>query len=169
MHGACRDPPAHQVAVQRACEYELAVGGELDERHGRVVVVDERLEAVARAGVPDPAQAVVAARHDQRAVAVEVHGSHRVAVRRQHLEALPGLHVPQADRLVKGPGHDEVRLGVIIATEDVVRVALEDLHASTLGCASLPFHAGVAVSRSRTRRSGIGGTLLGSTRDIPHS
>ncbi len=50
-----------------------AIGGELDERDGRVLVVDDGLQAVPGLGVPDAAQAVVAAGHDQRAVTVEVH------------------------------------------------------------------------------------------------
>ena len=50
------------VGVGSACEDEAPIGREFDETHGRVVVVDEGLEALARRSVPDAAQAVVRAR-----------------------------------------------------------------------------------------------------------
>ena len=59
--------------VKRGSENILAVGREFDERYGRIVVVDERLDARAGARVPNAAQAVVRGGHDERAVAVEVH------------------------------------------------------------------------------------------------
>ena len=65
---------------------------------------DERLEALAGGGVPNAHEAVVAARHDERAVAVEVHGTHGVRVRRQSSQALARLHVPNAHRLVELKG-----------------------------------------------------------------
>ena len=62
---------------------------------------DERLEALAGSGVPNAHETVVAARHDERAVAVEVHGTHRVRVCRQGSQAFARLHVPNAHRLVE--------------------------------------------------------------------
>ena len=73
-----------------------ASGGEEKAR-----ATDERLEALAGSSVPNAHEAVVAARHDERAVAVEVHGTHRVRVRRQGSQAFARLNVPNAHRLVE--------------------------------------------------------------------
>ena len=62
---------------------ELTVWWEFDKADGRIIVVDQRFEALAGRRVPDPAQAVIAAGHDETAVPVEVHRAHRVRVRRQ--------------------------------------------------------------------------------------
>lgn len=47
--------PEADGVVEGACEDEFAVGRELDEGDGRVIVVDERLEALAGSSVPDAA------------------------------------------------------------------------------------------------------------------
>ena len=91
---ALRVVPQLQGVVERGRQDVLAVGRELDEGHGRVVVVDEGLEALAGGGVPDPAQPVVAAGDDQAAVPVEVDGGDGVRVGGQGLQALPRPHVP---------------------------------------------------------------------------
>lgn len=117
----------YQSVVQGANENELGVGGKLDKGNRRVVVVDESLHTVAGGGVPDSAEAVVAAGDDEGAVAVEVNGGDRVGVRGENLEALPGLDVPNPNGLVEGTGDDDVGLGVEVDAEDVVGVAVEGL------------------------------------------
>lgn len=120
------------VLVERGGENVLAVGRELNERDGRIVVLDERLETLARGRVPNATQTIVAARDDERAVAVEVHGRDRVAVGRQRAQALARAHVPDAHVLVERARHDQIRLRVEVATEHVVRVALQRAHALAL-------------------------------------
>ena len=48
--------PQFERVVQSGGQDVLAVGGELDEGHRRVVVVDQRLEALAGGRVPDAAE-----------------------------------------------------------------------------------------------------------------
>ncbi|KOM33524.1 hypothetical protein LR48_Vigan01g308000 [Vigna angularis] len=118
----------YESVVEGANEDELGVGGKLDKGDGRVLVVDKGLDAVASGGVPDSAEAVVAAGDDEGAVAVEVHGGDGVGVGGEDLEALAGLHIPNPNGLVEGAGDDDVRLRVEIDAEDKVSVALQRLY-----------------------------------------
>jgi len=98
----------YESIVEGANENELGVGGKLNKGDGRVLVVDEGLDAVAGGGVPDSAEAVVAAGDDEGAVAVEVDGGDGVGVGGEDLEALAGLDVPNPNGLVEGAGDDDV-------------------------------------------------------------
>ncbi len=114
--------PQLESVVQRGGEDVLAVRRELDKTHGRVVVVDQRFEALTRRRVPDTAKAVVTAGDDKGAVAIKVHGGDGVGMRRKRLETLSGADVPNSDAFVERSGHDEVRLRVKVAAEDVIGV-----------------------------------------------
>lgn len=128
--------PQLERVVERRGEDVLAVRGELDERHRRIVVVDERLEALAAGCVPDAAEPVVARRHNQRTVPIEVDRTDRIRVGRQRLQALASPHVPDPHTLVEAAGHNQIALRIEVAAEDVVAVALQRLQ--TLGGAQLP-------------------------------
>ena len=65
-------------------------------------------------------------------------------MRRQSLQALARPHVPDPHRLVERAGDHEVRLGVEVAAEGVVAVALEGLEA--LAGAELPDLEGLVVA-----------------------
>jgi hypothetical protein len=144
--------PELERVVESGGQDVLAIRGELNERDRRIVVVcvqmwishirckrfasesekksratDERLEALAGSGVPNTHETVVAARHDERAVAVEVDGTHRIRVRRQSSQAFARLHVPNAHRLVERARSNEIGLRIEIATENIVVVSLEGL------------------------------------------
>lgn len=73
--------------------------------------------------IPYPAQPIIATRANQRALPVKTHGGDGIRVRGEHLEALPGLDVPDPNRLVEGSRHDHVGLWVVGDAEDVVGVA----------------------------------------------
>jgi len=79
--------------------------------------------------IPDPEQPVQAARQQQGAIRVEVHGRYGVRVRRDLPQAPSTPDVPHTHRLVKGPRCEEVALGVEVAAEDVVGVAVKRLEA----------------------------------------
>ena len=68
--------PQFESVVKRGSQYVFAVGGELDEGDGRVVVVDQSFEALPGRRVPDSTEAVVAARDDEGTVTIEVHRTH---------------------------------------------------------------------------------------------
>ena len=53
--------PQLERVVERGCEDVLSVGRKLDERDGRVVIVDQGLQTLAGGRVPNPAEAVVRA------------------------------------------------------------------------------------------------------------
>lgn len=124
---ALRVVPQLQRVVQRRSQDVFPIRRELDETHRRILVVDQRLQALSAGSIPDPAQTVVAAAHDQRTVPIEVHGGHGVGMRGQRLQAFTGAHVPDANRLVETARHDQVALRVEVAAEDVVGVSLERL------------------------------------------
>jgi len=68
--------PQFEGVVEGGSQDVFAVGGELDEGDGRVVVVDQGFEALPGRRVPDSTEAVVAARDDEGTVAIEVHCAH---------------------------------------------------------------------------------------------
>ncbi|KAM1167586.1 hypothetical protein ACFX19_030131 [Malus domestica] len=78
-------------------------------------------------GIPGPAQPIVAARNDNRAIPIEINGGDRVGVSRQNLQAFPGLDIPNTHRFVEGTGDDHIGLRVEVGAEDVVGVAMEGL------------------------------------------
>lgn len=117
----------HQGAIQCCSEDKLAVGRELGEGYRWALVVDEGFDAVAGSRVPDATEPVVAARHDHGAIAIEVHSGDGLGVGRQHAEALPGLDLPNAYRLVEGPRGEDVAVGAEGDAESVVGVARERL------------------------------------------
>ena len=79
-------------------------------------------------------------------------GGHRVGVGGQRLEAFPRTDIPNADALVKGPGHHQVGLRIEVAAERVVGVTFQRFHA--LPGAQLPdlegFVVGGAHDKSKT-------------------
>lgn len=70
--------PQLEGVVQRGGQDVLAVGAELDEGHGGVVVVYQRLEALARRCVPYATQPVVAGGDYEGAISVEVDGGYGI-------------------------------------------------------------------------------------------
>lgn len=89
----------------------------------------------------------MAAGDDERAVPVEVYGRDGHGVGPDRVEALTGLYLPDANRLVERPGHDEVRLRAEVHAEHKVGVALEGLYVSRLarGDACVPDTEGAVV------------------------
>ena len=67
--------PQLQGVVEGGCQDVLAVWRELDEGHGRVVIVDQGLEALTGSRVPNPAKSVVTARNDERTIAIEMNSA----------------------------------------------------------------------------------------------
>jgi len=96
----------HEGVIQSGDENELAIGGEFGEGDSRNLIVDKGLQWSKSFGVPNFARTVVAGREDEGALAVVVHGGdgHGVAV--DDLDAFAGLHIPNPNALVEGPGHD---------------------------------------------------------------
>lgn len=72
-----------------------------------------------------------------------MHGGDGVRVRRQHLEALPALHIPNSDRLVKGARNKQVGLMVVVEAEDVVGVAGEGFDKAS--SSNVPYAGGFVV------------------------
>ena len=70
--------PQLQLVVQSAGEDEAAIWGEPHKGHRRVGFINQGFEALPAVAVPDPAQAIVAAGHNQGAVSVEVYRRDRV-------------------------------------------------------------------------------------------
>lgn len=103
----------------------LAVRRELHEGNGRVVVVDECLQALTTGRVPDSAEAVVTGWHNERSIAIEVNGRDGIGVCREGLQALSCSDVPNSHRLVEAARHNEITLRVEVAAEDVVTVTFE--------------------------------------------
>lgn len=136
--------PQLQGVVQCRRQNVLPVWRELDEAHRRILVVDQRLQALAAGCVPDPTQTVVAAADDQRTVPVEVDGGHGIGMRGQCLQAFARADIPDAHRLVETARNDQVALRVEVAAEDVVRVSLERLQ--QLSVVQLPNLQGLIVA-----------------------
>lgn len=84
---ALRVVPQFQRVVKCSGQNVFAIRRELDKRDGRIVVVDERLQTLTTGRVPNTAQTVVAGRHDQRSIAVEMYSAHRIRVGGQRLQA----------------------------------------------------------------------------------
>lgn len=104
-------PPQPHAIVERPGQQEPTVGGEPHARHALPVLVDERLEALSRARVPDPDQPVGAATAHHGPVPEKVDPPHRVRMGRQPPHDPPGAHVPQEHGLVVAPAHQHVPLG----------------------------------------------------------
>lgn len=73
--------PQLKGVVERGSQDVLAVGAELDKGHGRVVVVYQGLQALARGRVPDATQAVVTGGDYEGTVSIEVDSGHGVRMR----------------------------------------------------------------------------------------
>jgi hypothetical protein len=96
--------PQFESVVEGGSQDVLPVRRELDERNGRVIVVDERFQALTRGCVPNSAKTVVTTRNDEWAIPVEVHGRNRIWMCRQSFEAFARTDVPNPDTFVEGTG-----------------------------------------------------------------
>lgn len=70
---ALRVVPQLERIIQRGGQNVLAIGRELYKADGRIVVVDQGFQALSTGRVPYATEAVVAAAHDQRSVAIEMY------------------------------------------------------------------------------------------------
>ncbi|KAM1091494.1 hypothetical protein ACFX13_019268 [Malus domestica] len=93
-------------------------------RNRRIFIIDQCLGAVTSGGIPGPAQPIIAAGDDNRAIPIEIDGGDRVEVSRQNLQAFPGLNIPNTHRFVEGTRDDHIGLWVEVGAEDVVGVAI---------------------------------------------
>lgn len=62
-----------RAPVQRRGQNVLSVRRELDKGYGRIIVVDERLHALASSRVPDSHQTIVGRGDEESAIAIKVH------------------------------------------------------------------------------------------------
>jgi len=69
-------------------------------------IVDEGLQWSKGFGVPNFARVVMAGREDEGALAVVVDGGDGHGVVIDDLDTFVGLHIPNPNALVQGPGHD---------------------------------------------------------------
>lgn len=65
--------PQLKRIVKRRSKNIFAIWRELDKRNRRIVVVDERFQALSARRVPYTAEPVVARRDNERSIAIEVH------------------------------------------------------------------------------------------------
>lgn len=128
--------PQLQRIVKCRCEDVFSVGREFHKGNWRVVVVDERLQALAARRVPYSTETVVARRHNERSIAVEVNGRDGIRVSGKRFQTLSCSHIPDTYGLVEAAGDNEIALRIEIATEDVIAVAFEGLQ--TFAAAQLP-------------------------------
>lgn len=66
--------PELQCVVQSCSQDVLAIWRELHEGHRRIVVINERLQTLARGSVPDSAEAIIATGNDQGSITIEMNG-----------------------------------------------------------------------------------------------
>lgn len=83
---ALRIVPQFQCVVQCGRQNVFAIGREFHKRHRRIIVIDERLQALSTGRVPNAAQPVVAGGDDQRAVTIEIDRADRIGMGRKGLQ-----------------------------------------------------------------------------------
>lgn len=124
---ALRVVPQLERVVQCRRQDVLSIRRELDKAHRRVLVINQRLQALSTGRVPNPTQTIVTGTDNQGPIPVKVHRRHGIRVRRKCLQAFTRTHIPDPDRLIETAGHDQITLRIKVAAEDVVPVSLECL------------------------------------------
>lgn len=103
--------PETDATVESPGEDKFAIRAENNAGDGGVILMNESAQALACCGIPDANQPVVAARHNERAVADKVNATDRIAVRRERAHDACGSYVPKVDGFIIGAADKHVTFG----------------------------------------------------------
>lgn len=135
----------YKSIIKRSDENKLAIRWKFGKRHGRNLIINQRLQQGSSRCIPNLTRSIMAPRNNQWTISVKMHWRHWHSVRADHVLDFPCFHIPNSNRIVKSSRNNQIRLRIEVHTKDSICVAFQRLHA--LGGAYVPDTESPVVGR----------------------